>query len=718
MTTRAPLRRVAFSRRDALKLASVSGVVAAGAGIATAGVLRRREQVIAGECRFCTMHCGFLATVQGDDVVRVEGDPASDTRGFLCEHGRALPEVVGSRERLRRPLKRRGDHFVEVSWDEALDEIAARLGALKQKHGPEALAVQTGWPFVRHPMIHLLHRFCRAYGTPNLATVASLCEASGRMGRALVFGANYSPDLAKVRTLLVWGANPPRTAPPWAFMVTNVKKRAKAEGGGALVVIDPVRTEIADHADLYVRIRPGTDAAFALGMARHILSHGLEDKAFVAAHVRGIETLRALAEEWTPVRVAAVTGTEPSDVVKVAELFATQGPSGIYDGLGIEHHAAGVDTVRLVAALVALTGSADAQALHDQPSPTFLDDPVPAILRVEQQEPVPPAPTKMPVGFDEHPLFCAVHRQAQASLLPRAMLEDKPYPIRGLLVFGANPAVTTPDAAMVREAWEKLELLVVAEPFLTESAELADFVLPAASFAEDAPLRVGAGAAENRRVVEPVGRSRPDAEILFDLARRCGLGAYFPWQGMQEALAAPRTAVMEPWLLEKTRPEPDSVSAGAGPPRFPTPTGKVEVESSLLPRFGLPAAPRIELPEALTPEHPLRLVTGPRQRAYINSQFHQIPSIVRLLPEPLVDVHPATAEQWRVRDGAPVAVVTPRGRAMFRARLTDAVSRDVVVVPNGWPGEANGNRLTSLVALDPISGFPRLRSLICRLEPG
>jgi anaerobic selenocysteine-containing dehydrogenase len=142
---------------------------------------------------------------------------------------------------------------------------------LKAKHGAESLVVQTGWPYVRHPMIHLLHRFCRAYGTPNLATVASLCEASGRMGRALVWGSSYSPDLSRVKTLLVWGANPPRTAPPWAYLVTNIKRKAKAQGG-ALVVIDPVRTEIADKADLYVRIRPGTDGAFALGMARHILA--------------------------------------------------------------------------------------------------------------------------------------------------------------------------------------------------------------------------------------------------------------------------------------------------------------------------------------------------------------------------------------------------------------------------------------------------------------
>jgi anaerobic selenocysteine-containing dehydrogenase len=486
-------------------------------------------------------------------------------------------------------------------------------------------------------------------------------------------------------------------------MVTNVRKN-----GGKLVVIDPVRQEIGEKANIYVRIRPGTDGAFALGLAHHILATGLEDIEFVAEHVVGVEALRALASEWTPDRVSEVTGCQPRDVVEVAELFAKEGPSGIYDGLGIEHHGAGVDTVRLASSLVALCGYADAQVFHDKDGASEV---LPAFLPVAQQEPIPPAPQKRPVGFEEYELFCTVHRQAQASLLPRAILEEKPYAVRSLVVFGANPAVTTPDSNVVKKAYDKLDLLVVVDPFLSETGELADFVLPAASFAEDEPLRFGAGAEKNRAVAEPRGQSRPDSEILFDLARRVGLESFFPWKTIHEAFAGETKPVWDDWVAAKAKAATDG-----GARRFPTVSGKIEIESALLPRFGLKGAPTLLLPEATTDEMPLRLVTGPRQRAFINSQFHKVPSVARLVPDAVAELHPTTAKDAGIDEGQSIAVVTPRGRAVFLARVTPTVVPGVVVVPNGWDGESNGNQLTSLEGLDPISGFPRLRSLACRIE--
>lgn len=703
--TRTPTRKLRLTRRDLLKWVPVGGAAAAAVGVGTAHLLRPVEAQAAGECRICTMHCGFIATTLGDTVVKVEGDQKSNTRGFLCEHGKAIPELIHTDQRLKRPLKKEGDAFVEIGWDQALREIGERLLSVKAKFGPEALVVQTGWPFVRHPMIHLLHRFCRAFGTPNLATVASLCEASGRMGRSLVYGTNYSVDMRKVRTLLVWGSNPPRTAPPWAYLLTNVKKRGK------LVVIDVVKTEIAEKANLFVRVRPGTDAAFALGMIRHILTNNLHAQTFVATQVLGLEELRALAEEWTPERVAEVTGCAKDQVVEVAELFAKQGPGGIWDGLGIEHHRAGVDTVRLVASLVAICNYGGGQTFHDKPAAGAGGEVLPLVLGIEQQQPVPPPPQKMPVGYEEYPVFCAVHRQAQASLLPRAVLEDRPYPIRAMIHFGCNPAVTTPDSGRLRAAYDKLELLVSVDPFLSESGELADYVLPAATFVEQPMLRWGKE--RSPAIVEPQGQARPDPEILFGLAAQVGLREYFPWQTLQQAFEAPRTVVLDDWLKEKMAPLPEGRAGN-----FPTASGKVELASVVLPRFGLPAVPKVELPDAKSEVYPLQLVTGPRQRAYINSQFHSLPSITRLLPEPEALIHPERGRGSGLTDGGPVVVVTENGRSVYRAKFTDAVDPEVVVVPNGWPGEANANRLTSTEGLDPISGFPRLRGLVCRLEPG
>ncbi|MBI1947410.1 MAG: molybdopterin-dependent oxidoreductase [Deltaproteobacteria bacterium] len=709
---RVATRRVRFTRRDALKLLSAGGAVGAGAAVGGAGLVHARERDVANECRLCTMHCGFIGTVRGDDVVAVRGDVDSNTKGFLCQHGLSIPEIVHNRARVRRPLVRAADEtaFAEAEWERALDVAAQKLLAVKDKYGPEAIAVQTGWPFVRHPMIHLLHRFCRALGTPNLATVASLCEASARMGKGLVWGANYSPDMAKVRTLAVWGSNPMRSYPPWLSLVAQVKKRGK------LIIIDPTRTELADQADEYLQVIPGTDATLALGMLRHVIENDLYDKALVAEHALGFEELRAQALPYTPDVVAKTCGVQPGQVTRVAEWLATVGPPGVWEGLGIEHHGAGVDTVRLVSSLVALCGGAAAQSFHDRKAPDGA--PLPLLLPVDQQEPAPPAPDKRPVGFDEYALFCSIHRQAQASVLPRAMLEGKPYPVRALVLFGCNPVVTTPDAAAVKRAYQSLDALVVVDPFLTESGEYADVVLPAATFAEQPPLRFGKPKDQEPSdppvgaVVEPQARARPDARILAELAERLGIGQYFPWTDIQAAFAVKRGAVVDEWAAERLRAAPER-PAGA---RYPTASGKLELSSTLLPRFGLPSLPVVVEPPAPTAEHPLRLVTGPRQRAYINSQLHKVGAITRLLPEAQCELHPDAARAAGVAHGERVAVVTPMGRAVFRASLTTTVRVDVVVVPHGWDGDSNANLLTSETGLDPISGFPRLRALICRVE--
>ncbi len=661
MTAGPPSR---WKRRDALKLGVVGGAGAAAAALGVAGTVAAREVERKGECRFCTMHCGTLATVRAGRVTSVRGDPEARTRGFLCAHGRALPEVINGDARLSQPWNCMTGG---ASWERAFDDIGGRLRALRDAHGPESLAVMTGWPFVRHPMIHLLHRFCRAYGTPNLATVASLCEAAGRMGRTLLWGRSYTPDLDKVQTLLVWGADPPRTAPPFGFLVARAR---------TLVVVDPVKTELAKNAHRWVRVRPGTDAAFALGLIRAVFDAGLQDEAFLAAHTVNVASLRQLVEPWTPQRTAEVTGCGGDDVTAVAALFA-RAPAGVWDGLGVEHHKDGVDTARAISALVAVCGHKDAQRFERA-------DP---LLRIEQQGPVPPAPSTPPLGVEEHSLFCALHRQAHASALWPGILDGR---VRGLVCFGANPALTSPDSALVRRALAKLDLAVVVDPFFSETAALAHWALPAASFAEGTP---GDGPA----VVPPQGDSRTDADILFSLARACGLGAYFPWRGMAEAFRGPRTVVDDKWAS-------DIVAAQV--PRFGDP-----IDLSFPCAVPSSAPPSGAGVDGAGPAFPLRLVTGPRQRAYINSQFHEVRAVARLLPRPLARLHPAHG----VADGAPVVVETARGRATFFAEVTEDVAPDVVVVPHGWPGDADANRLTSWDGRDPISGFPELRALACRL---
>ena len=302
--TREPVRflqRLGMSRRELLKAAPVAGAGAAVLGLGWAGKERLSKRRTHGLCRFCLIHCGVTATTEGERLVRVEGDIASKTRGFLCLHGHAMPEVVHSDRRVRMPLAREGDTFREVGWDEALARIAERLERVKAEFGPEALLVQTGWPLVRHPLVGLLHRFCQAFGTPNLATVGSFCETAGRMGKALTLGSKYSPNFQHVRTLVLWGANPTHALPIVTHLVTE-----KATSG-KLVVVDPVRTELAALATEHLSVRPGTDGALALGMMHVIIAERLYDPDFIDSQTVGFDELKALAAQYPPEAVAGLT---------------------------------------------------------------------------------------------------------------------------------------------------------------------------------------------------------------------------------------------------------------------------------------------------------------------------------------------------------------------------------------------------------------------------
>jgi anaerobic selenocysteine-containing dehydrogenase len=699
------------TRRTLLQLAQAGAVAtAAGALEFTDGPLAQ-GRTVRGTCRMCTMHCGIVATVEGDRLARVEGDPDSKTRGFLCHHGWALREVVHAPDRLQQPRQRLGGQEREVTWDAALDGIAASLQRIRAEHGPEALAVQTGWPFVRHPLVPLLQRFCTAWGSPNLVTVASLCESASRMGKALVAGADLTPDLKGARSVLVWGGNPLTTAPPFAHLLAQ-----KAHDGHHLIVVDPTRTELARVSSLHLQPRPGTDGALALGMLNVAIAERRYDPAFVAQETVGFEELAALAAQYPAEVAAQITGVPPDRLRAAVRLFA-EGPGTIWDGLGLEHHANGVQTIRAVTSLAALLGYVDVPGgltLKSRPEAGFWEEPLPQLYRLATPEPIPPPPAAKPLGYEDYPLFHVYNRQAQGMLLPDAILEDRPYPVRALICLGSNPAVTYPDSQRMHRALAKLDLLVVIDPFPTATAAAAHWVLPAATFAEASSVAAGGESSEVARsgLVPEQHASWPDWKIVFALARRLGLGSYFPWATLAEAVQAPR----RPYLPDHDREPRPTATSRTDLPRFPTPSGKLELTSALAARYGAPRRPEWSpAAEQPSPDYPLFLITGPRGRRFINSQFRTIPSLRSRSPSPRAELHPATAARLGIGAGERVRVVSPRGSIEMELELSPHVHPECVVVPAGWES-ANANLLSTAATLDPLSGFPALRSGVARLE--
>lgn len=693
-----------FTRRDLLKAAPAAGAGAGAAALAMAGTSAAKTHQVTGHCRFCLLHCGLVGTVQGSRLVRVDGDPSSSTRGFLCLHGHALPEVVHSSERVRTPLVRRAGRLRPASWSEALAFVAERMQGVRERFGPEAVVFQTGWPLVRHPLGDWVQRLAAAWGTPNVVSVGSLCETAGRMGQALTVGSKYKHDLRRTRTLVLWGANPTHSTPLFAHVVAG-----KASDGN-LVVIDPVRTELAALATEHVSVRPGTDGALALGFMHVLVAEGLVDRVLLEEETVGFEALAGLVRDYPPERTEQLTGVPRAQVVRVARLLGQQTPTGIWSGLGVEHHENGVQTVRAVTALEALCRRSGEPEIRQDLTPVTASAEgvlLPALPRPLTPEPVPLPVRARPLGSDTHPLFEIFNREAQGNLIARAILEDRPYPVRALVLVASNALVTAPGSAELQRAAEKLELLVTVDPFLSESARRSHVVLPAATFAET-PLPSEGGRGAQHALVPPEHGAWPDWRIVFELARSLGLGRYFPWTSWDEAERAPR----RPYRENPAR-QPGFETSQA---RYGTPSGRIELASGLLARHGQEALPVWHPPSIIpTPAFPLLLVSGPRTGAYINSQFRQVARVRLKIPEPQVRVHPDAARAAGVADGERVALISPLGRVEMQLVVTTDVRPELAVADAGWE-EANVNLLHDASRLDPISGFPAFRSGVCRLE--
>lgn len=694
-----------LTRRDLMKAAPIAAAGGAALSLGLIGNARGEVVRTRGTCRFCLLHCGIEATTVGGRLTRVEGDLKSHTKGFICLHGYALPEIVQSERRLKTPLIRKGDHLVEASWEEALGFIATKLNALKAQYGPECLALQSGWPLVRHPMQAVLHRFAQAFGTPNVASVASLCEASLRMAQAVTVGSKYAPLRRDLKTLVLWGANPERSAPAKSQVLFR-----HAEDG-SLVVVDPTRTVLARRAAVHLQPLPGTDGALALGLAQVLISQKLYDEAFVAEHVSGFEAFTALAARFTPEETERLTSVPAGLLVKAAHLMADGRPTRIWVGLGVEHHASGVQSARAITAIEALLGAFDeswAQHQLTPPGPHFGDELLPALYRMRTPAPLPPPVKAKPIGYDDYPLFEVYNREAQANLYPRAILEGKPYPLKALVLMGSNALVTGPGAQDLARAADALELLVTIDPFLSASARASDVVLPATTFAE-APDVDDADAVSDQGLVAPRYGAWPDWKILFSLARALGLGDYFAFENLKALFAAPHL----PYMADPAHQPKPTVATSE---RFSTPSGKVELESSVLGAFGFPKLPEwTPPPEPVDAEFPLWLMSGPRTAAYINSQFRGIPALEARLKEPFAMVHPSVAGPLGLIEGQQVKVVGRRGEVRLKLRITDDVHPGAVVIPSGWE-EANANLLSDAKSLDPISGFPTLRAIACRVS--
>ena len=688
-------------------------------------------------CRTCHGGCGVLVHVENGKVVKIQGDPESPlNRGRLCPKGMASIELLYHPDRLKHPLKRAGKRgqgkWERISWEEALNTMASRIADIKAAYGPESIALGQGRG--RYYFMSVL-RFANALGTPNW------CEPGGAQcffprvaAGMMTYGdlpiCDYYGE-TNPSCLLVWGHNPTISGPDGEiqFRVKDCLRR-----GTRLIVIDPRKTEIAEKADLWLQVRPGTDDALALSMINVIISEGLFDGDFVGKWTIGFDRLAERAAEYNTERVEKITWVPAEKIRAAARLFAKTKPAALEWGVALEHTPNCLQTVRAVALLPAITGNIDVPGgwvlgSHLIGEPPILADCLPEDMKEKR------------LGADQFKVLSSRHAFFPASHAPtlfQAMRTGEPYPVKTFLIFGNNGLVTYANSRQFYETLMSVDLLTVMDLFMTPTAELADIVLPSATWLEADEVAAMTLIANNvilaQQKVVQIEECRQPEEVFVELARRLQLkaGQHSLEQVLDEHLKPlgitfqelkQRGFVTAPLKYRKYEKE-----------GFRTSSGKIELASGYLEMLGYDPLPYPEEPPEspvstpeLAAEYPLILTTGGRSQYFFCSEHRQISSLRKHHRDPLVEIHPQTASECEIEDGDWIWIETPMGKIQQKAKLTDGIDPRVVNAECAWwfPEEAgpehgvwksNVNVLTNNAPpYDPAMGTYQLRALLCRV---
>jgi len=674
-------------------------------------------KIVKTVCTICPASCGIDAYVKDGRVIKVAGSKESPSNK-LCVKAQGIVDWQYSAERIIHPLKRIDGGWEKISWDEAFDVIGNKLKYLKENYGAKSLVVHIGEPLIDNQAGGVAGRFCSLYGTPNFTTASSLCFVAKGIGYGLSLSRHMLflfPSYQGTRCVVVWGSNPQQSNVGQAADILSAKRN-----GAKIVVVDPKKIPLAKEADIYIQIRPGTDCALALGVLNVIIAEKLYDEAFVRDWTAGFDRLTEHVKKYSPEVVEQITWVPAETIRKFARMYATSKPAVITEGVSLEHCTSGVQSSRAISILIAITGNLDIPGGNIYGSPLSQ-----ASLMVKGT-----ASPDEAIG-SQYPIFSEFTGEVTAVPLADTIITQKPYPVKALIVQAGNPVLAWPNSNKVKEALSKLELLVVSDLFMTETAKLADIFLPAATFLEREILKdYGFNGLPlvtiANKAVEPLGDCLEDWQIWSELGKKMGYADYFPWQSTDELnayLLGPSGIT-----LKQIRQSPSGILYRDHKRKeqykengFNTPSGKVELFSQIMADYGYDPLPAFtELAESpisqsdMADKYSFILISGPRVSAFANSQHRNVASLRKLVPEPLIEINTDSAGEIGIADGDMVGVESPRGSIEIKAKLTGDIHPRVVSVQHGWD-EANANVLTDDKGGDPVSAYPGFRSVLCRV---
>ncbi len=669
-------------------------------------------------CDICDAGCNIDAYVEDGVVIKVMGckNPAYGN-GYLCARGHANRPYIYHADRIKTPLRRTGERgegrFEPISWEEALDEIEKRLLDCKRKYGPSAVAFTGGCSEWNRAA---LQRMAASFGSPNYGSAACVEKSGAVIAGGVAAGCTCRPDFKHSGVVLMWGCN------LYNKGNTVVDPALTQKRGVKVIAIDPcVNVSTYRLADLHLRIRPGTDAALAHGLARIFVEKGWVNKTYLDQHVQGFFDYRAYINDFTPERVEELTGITVRELETAAHMIMQNGPMSVMisDGAFTQMRS-GVQTRRAIEALCAITGNYDVRGgMLPNVSPGVGE----RVLR-EFVGAVDGEPQYTPVGAQRYPLFSRFLSGCQLADLPRQIRQGTPYPVRGLCSFGLN-INEFPNNGSWAEALHGLDFFVDVDLFMTRTAQYADIVLPACSSFEREMLHI---TPEHRvyytpPAIAPLGKARPDLDIICDLARRivpndrllCSGSAYLYdyWLSRMDLSLDILKHADEPIQLAEEIYYPGDYTAAG----YKTPSGRYELKSQIMEEAGHSALPEYQEPRDDQERRalPFVLSVGNRQTFGFHSRTHRISWIRALQAAPAVEIHPDDAKLLNIAQGDMVEIVTELGSVQMLAQLTRGMARGMVAVLPDYE-EADICSILPEDRVDPCSGVPALRTMSCSIR--
>ena len=692
-------------------------------------------------CPYCALQCGMRlvpspAAPGGLEVAERAAFPVN--RGALCGKGRTAPAVLRPEARLTEPLVRRvpGGPLEPAGWAEALDRVAAGLRRARERFGPDAVAVFGGGGLTNEKA-YALGKFARlVLGTSQIDYNGRFCMSSAAAATTRAFGLDRGlpfplADVSRTGCVILVGANPAETMPPALRHFTALRER-----GGRLIVVDPRRTRTAEQADLHLAPRPGTDLALALGLLHLVVAEGRVDEEFIAARTTGWEAARAAAMAHWPEYVERVTGVPVPQLRAAVRMFCEPESGMVLTARGPEQQSKGTDTVgawinlclatgragRPYSGYGCLTGQGNGQGGREHGQKA---DQLPGYRQLAD----PAARAHVAAVWGVDPDTLPGPGRSAYELLD-ALGRDTPDGVRALLLMGSNPVVSAPRAAHVAERIRALDFLAVCDVVLSETARLADVVLPVTQWAEETGTltNLEGRVLLRRRAVAPPPGCRGDLEILHALAARLGWEKGFPTDP-EEVFAELRAASAGgkadySGISYRRLAEEDGVfwpcprPARPGDPPHPG-TPRLFLDHFAAPDGRAVFAEVTHRPAAEEPdeEYPLLLTTGRVLAQYQSgAQTRRVAELNAAAPGPFVQLHPRLAERIGAAEGDRLAVISRRGRAVAPARISPDIRADTVFMPFHWPGEGRANTVTN-PALDPVSRMPEFKVCAVRVEP-